>query len=96
MYGLFSGPISMLIMECLARMFGMELVKDTVGFCLLAHALGAAIGAPVGGWIYDISNNFNIVFAFSAVIYLIAALCGWVTLYLNRKYDQIKAQYIPL
>ena len=93
MYGMFSGPISMLIMECLAKMFGMDLVKDTIGFIMLVYAMGSVIGAPIGGYIYDIGNDFDGVFCFSAALYLLAAICGGYSFFLNRKYEKITAEY---
>lgn len=93
LYGLVVGPIDMMIMECLTKMFGIELVKDTVGFVMLVYAMGAAIGAPVGGWLYEVANNFDGVFYFAGAIYLVAALSGCIALFLNRKYEQITAQY---
>ena len=96
LYGMFSGPISMLIMECLAKMFGMDLVKDTVGFIMLVYAIGSVIGAPIGGYIYDIGNDFDGVFCFSAALYLLAAICGGFSLFLNRKYEKITAEYTLL
>ena len=80
----------------LKKLFGMELVKDTIGFVMLVYAMGAIIGAPVGGWLYDISSSFNGVFYFCAMIYLVAALFGWLALFLNKKYEQITSQYIRL
>ena len=96
LYGLFSGPISMLIMECLAKMFGMDSVKETMGFIMLVYAVGAIIGAPIGGWIYDVGKNFDGVFCFSAALYLAAALSGLISLLLNRKYQAIVAEYTAL
>ena len=96
LYGFVSGPISMLIMECLARMFGMDSVKESMGFIMLVYAVGAAIGAPIGGWIYDVAKNFDGVFCFSAVLYLLSALCGVISLLLNRKYEKVMAEYIQL
>lgn len=96
LYGLFSGPISMLIMECLAKMFGMDSVKETMGFIMLVYAVGAIIGAPIGGWIYDVGKNFDGVFCFSAALYFAAALSGLISLLLNRKYETIMAEYTTL
>ena len=87
LYGLILGPIDMMILECLTKMFGMQLVKDTIGFVMLVYAMGAIIGAPVGGWLYDRYDviGFNEVFYIDAMIYLLAALCGWAALFLNKK-----------
>ena len=95
-YGLVVGPIDMMIMECLSKMFGMELVKDTVGYVMLVYAMGAGIGAPIGGWLYDVANNFQGVFYFCAAIYVAGAFSAWCAQRLNRKYEQIMAQYLPL
>ena len=96
LYGLVSGPVSMLIMECLAKMFGMDSVKETMGFIMLVYAIGAAIGAPIGGMIYDVAKNFDGVFCFAAVLYFLASLSGLVSLILNRKYENIMSEYTRL
>ena len=83
-YGLAVGPIDMLIMECLTRMCGIELVKDTVGFIMLVYAMGAGIGAPIGGWIYDVMEAFDGVFYFCASIYAVGAIFAIFALIFNR------------
>ena len=52
----------------------MELVKDTVGFVMLVYAIGAGIGAPIGGLIYDLMEDFIGVFYFCALIYILATI----------------------
>ena len=95
-YGLVVGPIDMMIMECLSKMFGMELVKDTVGYVMLVYAMGAGIGAPIGGWLYDVANNFDGVFYFCAATYVVGAFFAWCAQFLNKKYEEITSQYLPL
>ena len=92
-YGLVVGPIDTLIVECLSTMFGLELVKDTVGFVMLVYAMGAAIGAPIGGWIYAATDDFNAVFLFCGGVYILGGMSGWFALLLNKKYEQITSQY---
>ena len=96
LYGLAIGPVDMMIMECISKMFEMELVKDSVGFVMLVYAIGAGIGGPIGGWIYEIAGNFNGVFYFCAAIYLVAALFGGCALFFNRKHEKLTAQILPL
>ena len=93
LFGLVVGPIDMMIMECLTKMFGIDLVKDTVGYVMLMYAMGAAIGAPIGGCLYGISNTFNGPFYFGAIIFLASGVFGWFALILNKKYAQRIAQY---
>ena len=95
-YGLVVGPIDMLIMECLSKMFGMELVKDTVGFVMLVYAIGAGIGAPIGGLIYDVTENFDGVFYFSAAIYIVGAIFALFSLIFSRKLEKIRSEYLPI
>ena len=63
---------------------------------MLVYAVGAIIGAPIGGWIYDVGKNFDGVFCFSAALYFAAALSGLISLLLNRKYETIMAEYTTL
>lgn len=95
-YGLVVGPIDMLIMECLSGMFGMELVKDTVGFIMLVYAIGAGIGAPVGGLIYNVMEDFIGVFYFCALIYILATFFAIFSTYHSRKHETLRSQYLPL
>ena len=95
-YGFCVGPITMLIMECLTKMFGISLVKDTVGFIMLVYAMGSIIGAPIGGYISDIGQSFNAAFYFAAILYILAALNGWATLHLNRKCEKRNQGYIQI
>ena len=74
----------------------MDLVKDTVGYIMVVYAVGAGIGAPIGGWMYDIAKNFDGVFYFCASIYVLGGFCGWCALIFNKRYEQITAQYLPL
>ena len=85
LYGLVLGPIEMLIMECLTEMFGIKLVKDTIGFIMIVYAIGALIGAPFAGWFFDIFHNYNASFYCCAMIYLVSALSGCIALFLNKK-----------
>ena len=96
LYGLAVGPVDMMIVECLNKMFEMELVKDTVGFVMLIYAIGAGIGAPIGGWIYDTAGNFDGVFYFCAAIYLFGSVSGWCALFFNRKYEKPTAETLPI
>ena len=77
-------------------MCGMELVKDTVGFVMLVYAMGAGIGAPVGGWIYDVMQDFDGVFYFCASIYNVGAILAIFALIFNRKCEKLRSQYLPL
>ena len=74
----------------------MELVKDSVGFVMLVYAIGAGIGGPIGGWIYEIAGNFDGVFYFCAAIYIVGALFGGFALFFNRKHEKLTDQILPL
>ena len=76
-HGFCVGPITMLIIECLTKMFGISSVKDTVGFIMLFYAMASIIAAPIGGYISEIGQSFNAAFYFAAILYILAALNGW-------------------
>ena len=83
-FGLTVGPNGSLVVECLVQMYGMELVKDTFGIMMIVYAIGSLIGPLVGGFLDDISGNYNATFYFCGVIYLLAAAVCFMVLILDN------------
>ena len=83
-YGLVIGPVCTLAPESLIEMFGIDLLKDSFGLMMIAYGIGSAIGSPIGGVIYSIEMNYNNVFYFCGITYLIASIICCFVLCLNK------------
>ena len=72
-------------MECLIRMFGTDLLYDRFGWMELIQALGVVSGPPIGGALYYVRNQYNVVLYLSAVINLCSAALIALVTYLHMK-----------
>ena len=57
-----------------AEVFGLGSLGVLLGATELAVTAGHAIGSLLGGWIYDISNSYQLAFLITAALAIVAAI----------------------
>ena len=73
-FGLSWGGIGSLVIVLIGDVFGVRNIGAIMGTMSVGWNIGAAIGPVVGGYIFDISNNYSIAFLAGAAAMLIATL----------------------
>ena len=69
------------------RLFGFAHIGLITGFITTIHHLGGGLWAYVGGVIFDSTGSYRMAFVFSAVLAVIAAVCG-ILIKEKRHYQQ--------
>lgn len=59
------------------QIFGMRYMSTLFGVVFLSHQLGAFTGAWLGGYVYDLTGSYNVVWLISIGLGLLAALLHW-------------------
>jgi predicted MFS family arabinose efflux permease len=57
-----------------ARVFGMRHLGTLFGVCFLSHQLGSFLGSWLGGYVFDATGSYSLVWIATAVAGLVAAL----------------------
>lgn len=57
-----------------AKMFGMRHLGTLFGVCFLSHQLGSFLGAWLGGYVFDATGSYSLVWGATAIAGLVAAL----------------------
>ena len=70
-------------MECLVRLFGMDLLHDTFAWVNIMESVGIIFGPPIGGALFYVKNRYDAVFYFPAACNLCAATMFMFILYLQ-------------
>ncbi len=60
----------------IAQIFGVRYMSMLSGFAFLSHQIGSFIGAYLGGYIFDVTRSYNIVWMISIVLGIMAALAN--------------------
>jgi len=60
-----------------AVMFGTRYMALLDGFVFFGHQIGSFIGVWLGGWLYDTSGSYNMVWWLSVVLGIMAAIVHW-------------------
>ena len=60
-----------------AVMFGTRYMAMLYGIVFLGHQIGSFIGVWLGGWLYDTSGSYNMVWWLSVVLGIMAAIIHW-------------------
>ena len=60
-----------------AVMFGTRYMALLYGIVFLGHQIGSFIGVWLGGWLYDTSGSYNMVWWLSVALGLMAAIVHW-------------------
>ncbi|XP_013415330.1 monocarboxylate transporter 9 isoform X2 [Lingula anatina] len=88
-YGLFFGIQIPLIAALATEMFGLERLPNVYGYFMFGDGVGALLGPPIAGWLFDLTQSFEAPFycgggvtIFAAIIILPISLSK---LFQNRK-----------
>ncbi len=57
-----------------AKVFGMHHLGTLFGVCFLNHQVGSFLGAWLGGYLFDLTGSYSIVWSATAIAGVIAAL----------------------
>ncbi len=60
------------------KIWGQQSMGIILGTILLSHQIGAAIGVYLGGAIFDVTGNYNLVFAMASGLSLIAGIASYL------------------
>ena len=89
-YGITSGIISPLIYVIAREVAPAHLLAPVIGFTVLLLAAGNAFGTVAGGWLYDISSDYGVLFYASGGMMGIAAILFIPTLiWLHRRKQNV-------
>lgn len=58
--------------------FGIKSLGMVMGLIATAFGTSSAIGAPLGGWIFDHLHSYRLAFLFGAVSYMLGVICAFM------------------
>ncbi len=61
----------------LSQVFGVRYITTLFGFVFVGHQLGSFFGTWLGGYVFDVTRSYDLMWIISVVIALIAALLHW-------------------
>ncbi len=70
-----SGPI---IVASVTDIFQGPRVGAIIGFVWFSFALGGCIGPWLGGWIFELTNNYLVAFILAMIFYAIGCAAIWL------------------
>ncbi len=56
-----------------AKVFGMRHLGTLFGVCFMSHQVGSFLGAWLGGYVLDVTGSYNLVWALTAILGVVAA-----------------------
>ena len=77
-FGLSAGARGPIITSLIAKIFAGKGLASIYGASNLGQGIGAAAGALIAGFLFDINQNYNIGFLFCSFFTLIGALLFWI------------------
>ena len=60
-----------------AQIFGVKYLSMLSGFVFLSHQLGSFVGAWLGGYLFDTTGSYQLVWIISVALSILAALANW-------------------
>ena len=61
----------------IATIFGVKHLGMLSGFVFFSHQIGSFLGVWLGGWLYDHTGSYNIVWYISIALGVLAAVVNW-------------------
>jgi MFS family permease len=80
LYGLTLGPPLMLIPLLIAESLGLRRYGSLSGILAIPGTIGAVLGPPVAGHVFDVTHSYVSAFALFIAVYLVAALASFACL----------------
>ena len=90
-FGIAYGGIGVVNLALVSDIFGRRNLGTIMGFLEVGFATGSAIGAVLGGFIFDVTDSYTIAFVIGAATLLITALC--ISALTRQETDTISGQY---
>ncbi len=60
-----------------AQIFGVRYVSTLFGIVFLCHQIGSFLGVWLGGYLYDVTGSYNVIWIISIGLGVLAALANW-------------------
>jgi MFS family permease len=60
-----------------AHIFGVKYLSMLSGFAFLSHQIGSFMGAYLGGYLFDVTGSYNIVWIIAIGLSIVAALANF-------------------
>ncbi len=57
-----------------AKVFGTRHLGSLFGFCFLSHQIGSFLGAWLGGWVFDLTGSYSLLWEATVIAGLVAAM----------------------
>ena len=73
-FGFFGGGLISLAGPVCAKLFGIKRLGAVMGLMYTGSAIGNALGAPIGGFLYDDAGNYSIAIPFAASCMMVGLL----------------------
>ena len=74
-YGFASGGFDIPVTALIGDIFGVQSLGEIMGVLIIGWGLGAAIGPAVGGFIFDVTENYFVAFMIGALSMMVATSC---------------------
>ena len=74
-FGIAYGGIGVINLALVGDIFGRRNLGTIMGFLEVGFSTGSAIGSLLGGFVFDVTDNYTVAFAIGAANMLIAGLC---------------------
>lgn len=88
LYGFGYGGAGVVYSKVIARVFGLQAIGAIFGVLSLAWYVGAAVGAPLGGLIYDLTASYRLAFLLGGGVMAAALGSAWVLFRIVPGYQQ--------
>lgn len=88
-FGIMTGPFMTLSSVLCVDIFGLNNVDNTLGLVLMFQGIAVLVGPPISGWIFDITESFNITFAVCGIFIIISGLIMYLA-YISKDFRKTK------
>ena len=61
----------------IAKMFGPANLGMLFGVCFLSHQIGSFLGIWIGGYMFDLTGNYDMIWILTALAGFMAAVLNW-------------------
>lgn len=95
-YGFLIGVYVCLTPVVLVDLLGLEKLSNAFGVVLFFQGLGAVVGTPIAGKIFDMTNNYDLSFHFVGICILISGLMLYPIPWIVRKWETPESRELAM